>query len=284
MARPLRIEYAGAFYHITTRGNAKKNIFKDQEDQKIFLNILAQVNRRYRWRCHAYCLMNNHYHLVVETEEATLSKGMRHLNGVYTQAYNRRHHRMGHLFQGRFKAILIEKETYLLEVCRYVVLNPVRAKMAQRPEGWEWSSYRGTAGMSKPHPCLTVEWVLAQFGVSEAEAKNRYRIFVQEGIGGDSPWEKVKGQSLLGEESFIETLRPVLVGRRPTREIPKTQRYLTRPELNKMFEGIEPEERNRRDRVLRQAVEEYGYSQREVGEYLGIHYSSVSRIVSGKRD
>ena len=281
MARPLRIEYAGALYHITTRGNAKQKIFKDQGDQKIFLNILTQVNKRYKWHCHAYCLMNNHYHLVIETEEATLSKGMRQLNGVYTQAYNGRHERVGHLFQGRFKAILIEKETYLLEVCRYVVLNPVRAKTAQRPDAWEWSSYCGTAGNQKPHPCLTVEWILAQFGTSGTEARRRYRKFVQEGVGDASLWEKVKGQSLLGEESFIEKVRPVLEGRKQNQEIPRTQRYLARPELEKMFQGITRGEKNQRDRLIQKAVEEYGYSQRAVADYLEMHYSSVSRIVNG---
>ena len=283
MARPLRIEYAGALYHITTRGNAKQKIFKNQVDQKTFLNLLTQVNKRYKWHCHAYCLMNNHYHLVIETEEATLSKGMRQLNGVYTQAYNGRHHRVGHLFQGRFKAILIEKETYLLEVCRYVVLNPVRAKIAQRPDAWEWSSYRGTAGIHKPHPCLTVEWILAQFGTSGAEARRRYQKFVQEGVGGVSLWKKVKGQSLLGEESFIEKVRPVFEGRKQNQEIPRTQRYLARPELEKMFQGITRGDKNQRDRLIQKAVEEYGYSQRAVADNLKMHYSSVSRIVNGNK-
>lgn len=283
MARPLRIEYSGALYHISTRGNAQQKIFKDQVDQKTFLNLLTQVNKRYKWHCHAYCLMNNHYHLVIETEEATLSKGMRHLNGVYTQAYNGRHHRVGHLFQGRFKAILIEKETYLLEVCRYVVLNPVRAKIGQQPDAWEWSSYCGTAGTHKPHPCLTVEWILGQFGTFGTEARRRYRKFVQEGIGGASLWEKVKGQSLLGEESFIEKVCPVFEGRKQNQEIPRTQRYLARPELEKMFQGITRGDKNQRDRLIRKAVEEYGYSQREVADYLEMHYSSVSRIVNGNK-
>ena len=155
MARPLRIQYDGALYHITSRGNARKAIYRDDEDRRIFLDILFNVNKRYNWICHAYCLMNNHYHLIIETPDGNLSKGARQLNGVYTQTYNKRHHRVGHIFQGRYKAILVEKESHLLEVCRYVVLNPVRAKAVARPEEWRWSSYRGTSGMEKPHPCLT---------------------------------------------------------------------------------------------------------------------------------
>jgi putative transposase len=127
MARPLRIEYDGAFYHLTSRGNERKAIFKDDTDRQLFLDSLSQVTERFHWLCHAYCLMDNHYHLVVETPDANLSQGMRQLNGVYTQAYNRRHRRVGHLFQGRFKGILVQKESHFLEVCRYVVLNPVAA-------------------------------------------------------------------------------------------------------------------------------------------------------------
>ena len=152
MTRPLRIEYPGAVYHITSRGNEKKAISKDEQDHENFLNTLQRVNKRYNWLCHAYCLMTNHYHLLIETPDGNLSLGMRQLNGVYTQLYNKRHQRNGHLFQGRFKGILIQKDSHLLEVCRYVVLNPVRAKMAESPEQWRWSSYRATAGREKPHP------------------------------------------------------------------------------------------------------------------------------------
>jgi len=148
MARPLRIEYDGALYHVTSRGNERKSIFRDDADRKLFLKTLSQVTDRFNWVCHAYYLMNNHYHLVIETPDGNLSKGMRELNGVYTQAFNRRHHRVGHLFQGRFKGILVQKESHFLEVCRYVVLNPVRAKAVKHPREWAWSSYRATGGES----------------------------------------------------------------------------------------------------------------------------------------
>ena len=157
MARPLRIEYPGAVYHVTSRGNEKKPVFKDDADRENFLNTLQHVNNRYNWICHAYCLMTNHYHLLIETPDGNLSLGMRQLNGVYTQLFNKWHGRTGHLFQGRYKAILIQKDSHLLEVCRYVVLNPVRAKMIEKPEEWKWSSYLATAGKTKPHPCLTTD-------------------------------------------------------------------------------------------------------------------------------
>jgi putative transposase len=168
MARPLRLEVPGALYHVTSRGNNKAAIFLDDEDRTLLLRILTSVNKRYHWFCHAYCLMRNHYHLVVETPDGNLSKGMRQLNGVYTQAFNKRHKKTGHLFQGRYKAILLQRESHLLEVCRYVVLNPVRAKAVQLPEAWQWSSYRGTEGSDEPHPCLTTDWILAQFGSKSA--------------------------------------------------------------------------------------------------------------------
>src|SRR4030042_6670680 len=140
MARPLRIEFPGAVYHVTSRGNERKAIFRDDQDRKMFLDALVEVARRYNWLCHAYCLMGNH--LLIDTPDGNLSIGMRQLNGICTQRFNKRHGRVGHLFQGRFKAVLVQKDSHLLEACRYVVLNPVRAKGGERPEEWVWSSYR----------------------------------------------------------------------------------------------------------------------------------------------
>ena len=146
MSRPLRLEFAGALYHITSRGNRKEAIYEVDTDREGFLSVLADVCKTYNWECHAYCLMDNHYHLLVETPDANLSKGMRQLNGRYTQNFNREHHRVGHVFQGRYKAILIDKNSYLLELSRYIVLNPVRAHMVRSVIDWPWSSYRATVG------------------------------------------------------------------------------------------------------------------------------------------
>jgi hypothetical protein len=135
--------------------------------------------------------MNNHYHLVIETPEANLSRGMRHLNGIYTQRYNRRHRTVGHLFQGRYTALLIQKESHLQEVCRYVVLNPVRANAARSAKQWRWSRYRATAGMEKSSPWLTGDWVLSQFAQSRKTAATHYRRFVRAGVGHPSIWKDV---------------------------------------------------------------------------------------------
>src|SRR3972149_3675574 len=173
MARPLRIEYDGALYHVTSRGNGRKAIFKDDGDRELFLTTLGQVIERFHWLCHAYCLMDNHYYLVIETPDGNLSKGMRQLNGVYTQAFNRRHRRVGHLFQGRYHAVVVEKEAHLLELCRYVVLNPVRVKACRTAGEWRWSSYRATAGVSPAPPFLRLDWLLGQFGQARRQAQAR---------------------------------------------------------------------------------------------------------------
>lgn len=202
MARPLRLDHAGAVWHVTGRGNERREIFGDDGDREWFLTILGRVVKVYRWRVHAYVLMGNHYHLLIETPEATLSRGMRQLNGSYTQSFNRRHDRVGHLLQGRFKAILVEKEAHLLELARYVVLNPVRARMTASAGQWRWSSYRATAGLGPAPAWLETEWSLARFG-PRSEAKRRYRAFVAQGKGSRyAPWEELVAQIYLGGEGF----------------------------------------------------------------------------------
>ncbi|MFT5117647.1 MAG: putative transposase [Kiritimatiellia bacterium] len=163
MARPLRIEFAGALYHITSRGNGREDIYASDSDRQMWLEVFGEVCRRFNWVCHAYCLMGNHYHLLVETPESNLSLGMRQLNGVYTQRFNRSQNRVGHVFQGRYKAILVEKASYLRELARYIILNPVRARMVRSAKDWVWSSYRATAGFKSPYPWLNVEWLLSGF-------------------------------------------------------------------------------------------------------------------------
>ncbi len=173
MARPLRIEFPGALYHVTSRGDRREAIFEDGEDRLLFLHTLAEVVDRFNWLCHAYCLMTNHYHLLVETPDGNLSKGMRHLNGVYTQATNRRHMRSGHLFQGRFKGIIVDKDGYLLELTRYVVLNPVRAGMVRQPGKWQRSSYRAMIGETPAPAWLATDGILAQFAKRRITAQRR---------------------------------------------------------------------------------------------------------------
>lgn len=187
MARPRRLEFAGALYHVTSRGDRREPIYEDDVDRSAFLDILGTVVADFNWIAHAYCLMGNHYHLLVETPDANLDKGMRQLNGSYTQWSNRRHRRVGHLFQGRYKAILVDKDAYLLELCRYVVLNPVRAKAAKSSGLWRWSSYRVMMGVESAPKWLSAEAVLAQFGHSRTVARQRYERFVAQGMQMKSP-------------------------------------------------------------------------------------------------
>jgi len=204
MARPLRIEFSGTLYHVTSRG---ESICEDDEDRLMFLQILAEVVQRFNWLCHGYCLMTNHYHLIVETPDANLSKGMRHLNGVFTQAPNRRHKRTGHLFQGRFKGILVDKDSYLLELSRYVVLNPARSGMVKQPMQWKWSSYGAMVGQVQAPSWLTVDTILAQFGNRRTAAQQRYKDFVKQGINNGSIWSELRQQIYLGDEKFVKQMQ-----------------------------------------------------------------------------
>ena len=284
MARPLRIEYSGAVYHVTSRGNEKKPVFKTDTDRQNFLNTLQHVNKRCNWICHAYCLMTNHYHLLIETPDGNLSVGMRQVNGVYTQLFNKLHGRTGHLFQGRYKAILIQKDSHLLEVCRYAVLNPVRAKMVETPEEYPWSSYLATAGKTKPHPCLTTDWVLGQFRSKRGKAEQEYRKFVTWGIGKPTIWAGVRGQAILGEEDFADRFVDQLRKQKDIPEITRSQKYLKRPALERLFPEEIIRNKHRRDRRIAEAVGKYGYLQREIATHLGLNYATISRLVAAQEE
>jgi hypothetical protein len=224
--------------------------------------------------------MDNHYHLLIETPDGNLSLGMRQLNGVYTQAFNKSHNRTGHLFQGRYKAILIQKDSHLIEVCRYVVLNPVRARIVENPGDWKWSSYQATAGREMPHPCLTIDWVQGQFSAKRDKARKEYRQFVKWGIGEASIWKDVKGQMLLGEDEFVHSLADHLSKHKEVPEIPKSQRYANRPALEKLFSASVLKDKKKRDRKIAEAVGKYGHTQRAIAGHLGMHYSSISQILN----
>ena len=198
MARPLRIAFPGALYHVTSRGDRRENIFNDNDDRLLFYDVLKEVYERYNWLIHAYCLMDNHYHLLIETPDANLSSGMRQLNGVYTQRFNSKHKRVGHVFQGRYKAILVDKDSYLLELSRYIVLNPVRAKIVRTAKDWPWSSYRATVGQIAQPKWLYVDWLLSVFSKQRAAAIRRYKQFVADGKRQTSPLGAVKKSGVFG--------------------------------------------------------------------------------------
>jgi REP element-mobilizing transposase RayT len=271
------LEFAGALYHVTARGNARGDIFlgKANEDRTKFLEILGRTCERFNWICQAYCLMSNHYHLMVETPDANLSKGMRQLNGVYSQYVNRTYGRVGHLFQGRFTGILVERDRYLLELARYVVLNPVRAGMVRSPEEWPWSSYRATAGQDNAPTFLDTDWLLGTFGRKRSLATAEYRRFVAEGIYAASPWCDLKNQVYLGSEQFVDRMQSKIDPARPLREIPKRQR---RP-VEKPLEYYALRFRDR-DQAIAEAYRTGAYSMQAIAGHFGVSRMTVSRAVA----
>ncbi|MDX8397852.1 MAG: transposase [Mariprofundaceae bacterium] len=238
MARSLRLEYPGALYHITSRGNAQIDIFLSEEDREVFINLLQDEIQQQGWLCYAWCLMDNHYHFLIETPEANLSRGMQRLNGRYTQGFNRRHDRVGHVFQGRYKAILIEKESHLLELCRYIVLNPVRAGIVEDASQWKWSSYHQTVSCSQNEQWVVTAYILALFAAQVNLAIDKYRHFVAEGIKSDQPWDQLRGQIYLGGEDFLSKIEALLAEKKLDTAIPLAQRHPARPTSTQVLKDV----------------------------------------------
>ena len=203
MARPLRIEYSEAFYHVTARGNEQKDIFRDERDRERFFVYLETAVVRYKAVIHAYCLMDNHYHLLVSTPAGNLSQIVRHINGAYTVYFNKRHHRFGHLFQGRYKAILVNADEYAGELSRYIHLNPVRAGVTNLPEGYPWTSYLNYIGKKKAQGWLTTDWLLRYFGEAPTEAQRKYRAVKE---GKEQKGHPLKGPLSRDKQSVSENL------------------------------------------------------------------------------
>ncbi|MGB1109435.1 MAG: REP-associated tyrosine transposase [Gammaproteobacteria bacterium] len=274
MVRPLRIEFSGALYHVTSRGDRRETIFEEEADFGLFLDVLAEVVDRFNWLCHAYCLMTNHYHLVIETPDGNLAKGMRHLNGVFTQASNRKYSRSGHLFQGRYKAILVDSESYLLELARYVVLNPVRAGMVEQAEQWLWSSYRATVGLEEAPAWLTSDALLAHFGPTRGGATVAYSRFVASGVGGPSVWEGLRHQIYLGDDQFVERMQASSRATGQAVTIPRAQRRPP-PAPLEAFERRYAE----RNQAIVAAYRSGAYSYQQIADHFGIHPATVGRVV-----
>jgi putative transposase len=266
MARPLRVEFEHALYHAIARGNERSTIFRDDRDRQGLLAGLGRVVERYGWICHAYCLMGNHFHQLIETPNANLSIGMRQLNGVYAARFNRRHGRVGHLFEGRFKAYLVEKDAYGLGVARYVVLNPVRARLCSHPGEWRWSSYRATAGLEPPPAFLTIDWLLDQVSPDRATAHARYTAFVESALQDATQLEPL-GELYLGTQQFAGEKHPPPPY---SPEIPSRQQRATRPSLDQLFS-------NGSDAEIGAAVHVHGYRLGEVARHLRLHPSTVTR-------
>jgi putative transposase len=263
VARPLRVLYPGAVYHVVARGNERRAIFGDQSDYHRFLELLELGIGRHGWLCHAYCLMTNHYHLLIETPRANLPEGMRHLNGCYTQDFNRRHNRVGHLFQGRYTGVLVEKEKRLLSLVRYIARNPVSARMCAQPQDWRWSSYAAMIGERPAPTWLTTDWLLGQFGSTREQARHALRSYVERGEADPEP--AVRGV-FLGSDEFVREQTSALTG---IPEIPRAHWQPFRPPLSALF-AIP-------GGPISVAYREWGYTMREIAEYLDCHYSTVSR-------
>jgi REP element-mobilizing transposase RayT len=274
MSRPLRILAADGLYHVVARGNAKMTIYCDDFDRDRFLAVLETVVERYRVECHAYCLMSNHYHLVLRTLEANLSSAIQYLNGVYAQWWNTRHSRVGHVLQGRFKAQLLQRGDYFLEACRYVVLNPVAAGLVNHAEDWNWSSYRSTAGLAPRPVLLTTAMILG----TRPAACRAYRAFIAERISDTEVTRALRSDvPIVGSEAFAVAHRDLIEQAHRT-EVLRRERTIGRPTLAELFADVP--DKPTRDLRIREARDRFHYRVSEVARHLALHYASVSRIAT----
>jgi putative transposase len=283
MARALRMEFPGALHYVTAQGNARGAICLDDGDRRHFLALLTEVVRTHGWTCHAWCLLDDHYHLMIETAEPNLGRGMRQLNGVYTQRFNRGHERTGHVFQGRYKAVLVERGPYWLELARHVVLNPVRAGLVAVAGEWQWSSYRATADIEpRPRDAFDAswsdptwpDWILRQLGGEDRLARAAYRRYVDAGATASPEFVKREFRGpVLGSEAFIEKLK--------TRYADQDagSRLFGQGRARPSMEALRDRHRER-GAWMTVAHDRHGYTLAEIGSTAGLHYSSISKIIS----
>lgn len=279
MARPLRIQRPGLTYHVMSRGNGKAKIFLDRQDRLKFLDLLGDIAERHRVSLTAYCQMDNHYHLVLTTEQPNLSLAIRHLNGVYGQWWNRRHRRVGHVFQGRFRAEIVQDSEYLLDVCGYVALNPIRAHMVRQVEQWPWSSYRATVGLEPAPPFLNLQPLLELLDVGVDSARSKFRTFVTEAAEGRRELKRPKPtRSIIGDRTFA---RAVLMDLEASREVPRDYTDGRRPSLRRLFCRAARQED--RSATILEAHMCHQYSLREIADFLGVHYTTIGRGLAAAR-
>lgn len=279
----MRIEFPGAVYHVTARGDRREPIFVDDTDRHALLNVVAHALTRFDAQMLAYCLMGNHYHFVLHTRQANLSRLMRQINGVYTQAFNRRHDKVGHLFQGRFKAILVDRDAYLLEVCRYVELNPVASRVVRKPQAWPWSSYRAHVGEETAPGWLDSNglhgYVLGRTARTAADrrrAADRYAELVASTPTHPNFWDTALRQQIyLGDESFVEQMQGLAEPRNTVdRDIPRAQRSKMRS-LDEWVKNCP-----NREEALLKAHTESALSMTAIARELGLSVSRVSRLIA----
>lgn len=296
MARPLRIQFPGALYHVMSRGDDRRPIVRDDRDRDRRLDWLARTVAAYGWRLYAFAILDNHDHLFLETPEPNLSAGMQFLNGSYTSYVNIRHQRAGHLFQGRYKAHVIENEGHYWEISRYIHLNPLRAGLVGRPEEWPWSSYRGYHAASRALSWVDYDRVLSEFGKEPAKARQAYRGFVGQGMATPpaAPWERAVEGIIIGAERFVDRIRGMLHERKADGSLPTLRKLRTRPPLDRIADeavkafGGDPSTwlpgRRVKDPARRVAAyiarRRFGYSTVEVAQGLGYatHGGAVTAV------
>ncbi len=286
MAGPLRVEYPGAYYHVINRGNNQEKIYKNARDREKFLEYLEKAAERFSIIIHAYCLMGKHYHLLVQTPEANLSLAMQWINVSYATYFNRKRGRYGHLFQGRFKAILIDADEYLKHLSRYIHLNPVRAKMVSLPAEYQWSSYGAFIGKHRAPRFLETSWLLSNFGRTKKEARGNYRDFVEnvDVKALENPSKQVTGGFLLGDADFVNWVKETfLAGRNDEKEIPQLKKLKPRVSLEKVVQAVTQEFHCSQERIIAKgrkknkarevalyiARDMSGMSCKDLGEYFG---------------
>jgi len=285
MARPLRIQYPGAFYHVTSRGNERKAIFKSNRDRTKFLSYLESASERYDAVIHVYCLMDNHYHLLLETPRSNLSQILHHINGAYTTYFNVKRNRSGHLFQGRYKAILVEKDAYCHELSRYIHLNPVRAGVADRPSEYIWSSYCYIIGLKESPVWLKDDSILGYFDKDRKIAQRLYRNFVEKVLGKKlaDPFKEVFASTLLGKEEFISWAKENWIAYKnvDTRNVPVLKRLMNKPSFERIDEIVESVV-GRDDRLFKKfclyaSHQMVGFPLKKTGAYYDMRGSAVSQ-------
>jgi REP-associated tyrosine transposase len=292
MARPLRLQYPGALLHVISRGDAKQCIFVDDRDRAFFLDLLGECVTRFDWILYAYALMPNHFHLLVQLTSETLSKGMHWLDTSYAIAFNKRHDRVGHVLQGRFKSPPVEKESYLLQLIRYIVLNPFRANIVKRPEDYRWSSYRATIGLSPAPAWLAVDDVLLQFGPNRDPARAALRDFVNAAIGVESSiWKDLFERGYIGSDDWMAQMQERIDLKPRSSEHPRDQRFANSPSMSEVAAavaetcGIEPARircgRGRAPRMITAWVawKEASLPGSEIAEFLRLSNGRISQLV-----
>lgn len=273
MPRPLRMEYPDAVYHVTSRGNAKASILDSTHDRRLFFSTFQATADEFTWICHAFVLMNNHYHLLLETPLGNLAAGMQQLNGRFAQRYNQRRDGTGHVFQGRFKSIVVEKDSYFLAVARYIVLNPVRAGLVSDPGFWRWSSYQATGGNAK-YPFLSTAQTLAYFANGQDDGREQYRQFVMEGLE-DNVWKDLRGGFLLSTDAYAQMVAERLRSDGAPPELWRALQATIRKPLSDLFgDKLSPD-----DQAVLSAYHDHGYRQSEIADFLGTNQTKISRLI-----